>query len=462
MTKRAGKIFTMVMQDAVKFYSKRRNFINIIRIAVFGWLVIVTSFASACRPTPEGDSEAGRIAEARKFLKTMDLRALVDDLADNNVAARPRMDKDSFRAFVRREIRWSTLEETIIGALAKNFTASEIRTLTEFQNSPAGKSFIEKFPAYQAEVGPPLQAEIQRVLSAGEFARTRLHWDSPIQELTTGPADESLTAEFAFRNLGPQAIRFLSVATSCGCTTAKPEKTVYQPGERGTIRVILTKGNLVGLREERVFVTTDEPENPSVTLQLRVTISAPLKITPRLLVWGFGEKAAMKTIALEIPSGQAMDIIGIESVPDAFSAKTILDKGSQIFLVHIVPRTTARPMAGKFIVLAAAGAGKVLQIPVYLRILPPNAPPKGDGGFSWDDVLWIDAQSAAAYGRSHITGALPLTEEAWDDQFESILARWTPGKRIVVYCQPPGQAIQIIQRLKAYGLENLYVIAPGD
>jgi len=86
-------------QDAVKLYSKRRNFINLIRIAVFGWLIIVTSFASACRRTPPGDSEAGRTAEAKKFITTLDLRTLVDDLADNNVAARPKMDKDSFRAF---------------------------------------------------------------------------------------------------------------------------------------------------------------------------------------------------------------------------------------------------------------------------------------------------------------------------------------------------------------------------
>lgn len=451
----------VLIRDAVAFNSKRRNFISIIRIAVFGWLIIVTSFASACRRTPAGDSEAGRIAEAKKFITTLDLRALVDKLADNNAAAQPQLDKDSFRAFVQREVRWSSLEETILGALVKNFTAMEIRTLTEFQSSPAGKTFIEKYPVYLAEVGPPIQAEIRRALTAGEFARTRLQWDSPVQDLKTGPADEAVTADFAFRNLGAQAVRFLAIETSCGCTTAKPEKTVYQPGERGTIRAILKKGDLMGLREERVFVTTDEPGNPSVTLQFKVTISAPLKITPRLLVWGSGEKAATKTITLEIPAGQAIDILGVESVPEAFTAKTILDKGSQIFLVHIVPRTTARPMAGKFFVLAAAGAGKVIKIPVFLRILPPTTPPRGDSGLSWDDVLWIDAQSAAAYGRSHIPGALPLTEEAWDVQFESILARWTPGQRIVVYCQPPDQAIQIIQRLKAYGLENLYVITPG-
>ncbi len=433
-----------------------------IQIVVMGWLFIAVCLGSACRRAPAGDSEAGRIAEAKKFIATLDLRALVDKLADNNAAARPKTDKDAFRAFVQREVSWSSLEETIRGALVKNFTAAEIRTLADFQNSLAGKTFIEKYPTYQAEVGPPVQAEIQRVLAAGEFARTRLQWDSPSQELTTGPADNSLTAEFAFRNMGPQAVRFLSVTTSCGCTAAKPEKMIYQPGERGTIIALLTKGNLVGLREERVFVTTDEPENPSVTLQFRVTIPAPLKITPRLLVWGSGEKTTTKTITLEIPSGQALDIIGIESVPDAFTATTILDKGNQIFLVHLLPRTTALAAAGKFIVLVAAGAGKVLRIPVFLRILPPSAPPLDDGGLSWDNVLWIDAQSAAAYGRSHIPGAIPLSDEAWDVQFESILARWTPEKRIVVYCQPPCQSAQIIQRLKACGLENLHIIVPGD
>lgn len=446
----------------MKFDSKRRPFLNLIRIAVVGWLIIVTCVSSACRRTPAKDSEANRLAEARKFIATLDLRALVDKLAESNAAVQPEMNKDEFRAFVQREVRWSSLEQTIMGALVKNFTAAEIRTLAEFQNSLAGKAFIEKYPSYLAQVSPPIQAEIRRALTAGEFARTRLQWDSPVQDLKTAAVDEAVTAEFVFRNLGGQAIRFLTIGTSCGCTTAKPEKDVYQPGERGTIRAILKKGSLTGLREEKVYVTTDEPGKPSITLQFRVTIPAPLKITPRLLIWGPGKKASTKTITIEIPAGEVIDILGVESVPEAFTAKTILDKGSQIFLVHLSPRTPIHPAAGKFFVLAAAGGGKVIKIPVFLRVLPTAVPPKGDNGLPWNDMLWIDAQSAPAYGQSHLPGALPLTDEAWDDQFEAVLARWTGGQRIVVYSQLPESAFQVMERLKAYGLNNLHVMAPGN
>ena len=92
--------------------------------------------------------------------------AVVDKLADSKAAAQSETDKSAFRAFVQREVRWSSLEETISGALVKNFTAEEIRALTEYQSSPAGKAFSEKYPAYLAEVGPRLQAEILRALSA--------------------------------------------------------------------------------------------------------------------------------------------------------------------------------------------------------------------------------------------------------------------------------------------------------
>lgn len=440
----------------------RRRIVTIIRAAVWGGMIIASGITFACRRTVIGDSEAGRIAEARKAVKAMDLRAIAEDLAGDGGAGRPEMNRDLLRALIQREIRWPELEETIAQALAGNFAAPEIRVFAELQSRPAGRSLIQKTPAFFKEAGPPLQAEVRRALSAEAFARTRLHWDSPIQELTTGPADEYVIADFAFRNEGTRPVRFLSVATSCGCTAAKLEKMVFQPGESGIVRAVLTKRGLAGLREENVFVTTDEPENPSVTLRFRVTIAAPLKITPRLLVWGSGEKTAMKKVTLEVPSGQALDIIGIESVPESFLAQTVLDKENRISLAHLSPRPSARPMAGKFFILVSTGAGRVIRIPVFLRILPPDAPLTGRGELASDDGLWIDTRSEAASGLSHIPGALPLTEEGWDVQFEAFLARWTPGKRIYVIGQTPNQAVPIIQRLKTYGLENIYVCAPGD
>lgn len=432
---------------------------NTVRIIVLGWLVIVTGLVSSCRRPPMGDSEANRTAEAQKFVTTMDLRAIVDSLAEEKAAIVSGLDKNAFRAFILREMRWSSLEDSMASALAKNFTTPEIRALADFQNSPVGKSLLGKYSSYQADIGPAIQAEIQRALAAEAFSRTSLRWGKPQQELTIGPVEESQAAEYAFRNEGRQTVRLLSISTSCGCTTAKLEKTVYQPGESGVIRVIFAKGNLTGVRNEAVRVTTDEPNHPVVALLLKATISESLKITPPILVWEPGEKTETKTVTLEIPAGAAMDIVGVESVPGSFSVKTVLDKGSQIYLAHLTPRASAQPMAGKFIVLAAVGGGKVLRIPVYLRILSSNAPAGDAAGLHWDDALWIDVRPAAEFRKSHIPGALPLTEEAWDGQFESVLARWTPGKPIVVFGLLPGQAAQVIRRLKAYGLKNLYIIA---
>lgn len=427
-----------------------------LRLAFAAFLSIPIVFPIACRESAPPDTPADRIEEARRYFKTVDLRTVVDALADRTAGMRP--DKDAFKDFVRREIRWSALEETMVAALAKHFSAPELRTLADFQSSAAGKTLLEKLSAYQADIGPPLQAELRRVISAEQLSRSRLHWDSPAQDVELGPTDETIAADFIFGNDGPQAIRILSVATSCGCTTAKLDKEVYQPGEKGKIHVLFTKGHIAAERNERVTVTTDEANKPSVTLRLNVKIAAALKITPALVIWGAGEKAAMKTVALEIPAGVALDIVGVEGVPAAFIAKPILDKGNQIYLVHLTPRAGAAAMAGKFVVLAATAGGKVLRIPVYLRILPEGARSEAKDALPWDQTLWIAAQMPAEFKASRIPGALLLTDDAWDEQFEGVLARWRPGQRIVIYGDESGQAPLVIRRLEAYGLGHLHLI----
>jgi rhodanese-related sulfurtransferase len=424
--------------------------------------VMVAIMPAACRRAPLGDSTAERIAEARKFLKTMDLRALADGMADSHVADWPSEKKESFRAFFQREIRWEIMEEMITAALTKNFTAAEIRNLAEFQNSDMGKSLLKKLPAYQDEVIPVLQAEINRVLKAGDFARTRLHWEAAVRELAAGPADEAIETEFPFSNDGSAPVSILSITPSCGCTTAKLEKDVFNPGERGAIRVIFTIGSRVGPQEERIVVTTDEPGKPAIALQLRVAIPEAIKIAPRILFWKSGEKNVTKTVTMEIPTGQDIEITAVDSIPAEFSVKTILDRENQIFLAHVTPKTTGLPILRKFVIQVQAGATKIFRIPVYLKILAPALSSKSDKGISWNNVLWIDAQPLSDFAISHIPGAFPLSEEMWDRQIEAILAHWLPGQRIVVYCQPPCPGFQVYKRLLNYGLDHIFVLAPGD
>jgi rhodanese-related sulfurtransferase len=51
-----------------------------------------------------------------------------------------------------------------------------------------------------------------------------------------------------------------------------------------------------------------------------------------------------------------------------------------------------------------------------------------------ENVIWVDARSRAKFESAHIPGALLLNFDEWDELLVPVLARYAPGKRIVVYC----------------------------
>ena len=51
-----------------------------------------------------------------------------------------------------------------------------------------------------------------------------------------------------------------------------------------------------------------------------------------------------------------------------------------------------------------------------------------------DNVLWIDLRSRSAFDEKHISGAVPLGPEQWEEQFSGIRQAWHPGLTMVLYC----------------------------
>ena len=47
-------------------------------------------------------------------------------------------------------------------AMVKNFTTEELKALADFYGSPVGKSAMQKFGAYMADIMPVMQAEIMK------------------------------------------------------------------------------------------------------------------------------------------------------------------------------------------------------------------------------------------------------------------------------------------------------------
>jgi rhodanese-related sulfurtransferase len=83
---------------------------------------------------------------------------------------------------------------------------------------------------------------------------------------------------------------------------------------------------------------------------------------------------------------------------------------------------------------------------------------------AWDrDVLWVDARSADEYEADHIPGAILLNLESWDEFFPQFLDRWSPEKRVVVYCSAAACELsrEVAERLRKSGISSVFVLKGG-
>src|SRR5690606_40952049 len=100
---------------------------------------------------------------------------------------------------------------------------------------------------------------------------------------------EQAAAAFRFVNEADHPVTITRVRSSCGCTVATLDKTVYQPGERGEIRVTFRFDDRVGRHTKRITVETDEADAsagpPRTDLTLTVDIPELVRLTPPALHW---------------------------------------------------------------------------------------------------------------------------------------------------------------------------------
>ncbi len=78
--------------------------------------------------------------------------------------------------------------------------------------------------------------------------------------------------------------------------------------------------------------------------------------------------------------------------------------------------------------------------------------------------LWIDARVGDADRTNHIPGAQPLTLSGWDQQIPAVIAAWSPGRPVVVYCdvqtcQDSGRVAELLRQ--DYALPDVHVLHGG-
>jgi len=83
---------------------------------------------------------------------------------------------------------------------------------------------------------------------------------------------------------------------------------------------------------------------------------------------------------------------------------------------------------------------------------------------SWgENTFWVDARAADEYAKEHIPGAILLNLEDWDKLFPKFLDRWSPGKKVVVYCSASTCELsrEVAERLRTSGISPVFVLKGG-
>ncbi len=120
-------------------------------------LIISCSFAFSATDTPET-----RRREAERYLQASPPKAIFEDVADKMAANVPADQREQFKRAMTTEVDIAALTKAMTDAMVKNFTTEELKALADFYGSPVGKSAMQKFGAYMADIMPVVQAEIMK------------------------------------------------------------------------------------------------------------------------------------------------------------------------------------------------------------------------------------------------------------------------------------------------------------
>jgi hypothetical protein len=201
-------------------------------------------------------------------------------------------------------------------------------------------------------------------------ARAELKWEQTQVELHPGIADKEAVGHFKYQNAGDTPVRFKSVHSSCGCTTAQTQKEQVKPGDQGEITATFKIGDRTGTQVKLVTVETDDPEHPTTVLTLKAVLPELLQIQPNLVYWNTGETPQPKTIVVRPGKDFPVKELKVSSPSPDFSTKVDRDKTTGEFKIDVAPKATTRP-AATVLNIQPDNSGKIFY--ATARVMPPPA-----------------------------------------------------------------------------------------
>ncbi len=157
-------------------------------------------------------------------------------------------------------------------------------------------------------------------------------------EETLSPDTKSFDFLFPFRNEGEHPVQIIDVKTSCGCTVAKLDKRLYQPGETGQITGSFSVGGRQGKHSNTVRVMTDDLGQSEIPLGVEVTIPHWVRMKPGMLLWRVGDDLTPKIMSITPNKELGVVPVKAECDSDLFTVELIKpEKEEEPWKLQVTP-----------------------------------------------------------------------------------------------------------------------------
>lgn len=118
------------------------------------------------------------------------------------------------------------------------------------------------------------------------------------------------------RNAGSDTLRISDVKATCGCTATLMSNRTLAPSAQGDLSITFNTTNYSGKVTKEVFVSSNDPSTPKLTIQFTASVMKLLNLVPGTFVFDNSvvDSTYTKTIVITNPSSkEPVKILGVDT-----------------------------------------------------------------------------------------------------------------------------------------------------
>ncbi len=123
-------------------------------------LIVVLSVVFYLSGSAFCDDHQSRLSAALRYSEVFSMSEMLDETFENMAQRIPDGEREQFLSVMKTLVDIDKIEKATVETMAKHFTTDELNALANFYGSPVGKSIMEKFGPYMADINIIIMKDI--------------------------------------------------------------------------------------------------------------------------------------------------------------------------------------------------------------------------------------------------------------------------------------------------------------